>query len=335
LFKNTDSHSKKKPPALKLFSGRSNLPLAIEVSRCLGVELGKIKIKDFSDGEIYVKIQESVRGDNVYIIQPTSDPVNQNLMELLIIVDALKRASAERINVIMPYFGYARQDRKVSGREPITAKLVANLLYKAGAFRVLTLDLHASQIMGFFDCLVDHMFAVDVLADYVIKELIQNSRELEENFMVVSPDVGGVSRVRAFAKRLNQARLAIIDKRRSSTTLNKVQTLSLIGDVKNKTCIIYDDIIDTAGTICQATELLLREGASKVFACATHGVLSGQGIQNIKNSKIEKLIITDSIALTKEKEIDRIDIISIASLLAESISRIHDGKSISSMFKKN
>ena len=325
--------SYKKQPNLKLFSGRSNPKLAQEISKCLGVNLSGIIIKDFSDGEIYVKIQESVRGDDVYIIQPTSDPVNQNLMELLIIIDALKRASAERINVIVPYFGYARQDRKVSGREPISAKLSANLLARAGAFRVLTLDLHASQIVGFFDCLVDHVLAVKVLADHVLRELVEKEHQEEKKLIVVSPDVGGVSRARAFAKRLNQAPMAIIDKRRSKKALNRTQTLSLIGNVEGKTCIIYDDIIDTAGTVSQATELLLREGAQEVFACATHGVLSGQGSQNIRASKIKKLIITDSIALSEEKKCEKIETISVAALLAEAISRIHHGESISSMFK--
>ncbi|MDX1919540.1 MAG: ribose-phosphate pyrophosphokinase, partial [Candidatus Caenarcaniphilales bacterium] len=241
-------------PSVKLFSGRANPELAKEVALHLGTELGGINISPFSDGELYIKILESVRGDDVFIIQPTSPSVNDNIMELLIIIDALKRASAERINVVMPYFGYARQDRKASGREPITAKLVADLLKTAGAHRVVTLDLHASQIMGFFNTLVDHLFANNVLVDYFENLGLQD-------LVVVSPDVGGVSRARAFAKKLNQAPLAIVDKRRSYSKRNTVEVFNVIGDVKDKTCVLVDDIVDTAGTMSKAAELLLEKGA--------------------------------------------------------------------------
>lgn len=313
-------------PAVKLFSGRANLGLAKEVAKHLGTELGGINITPFSDGELYIKILESVRGDDVFIIQPTCPPVNENIMELLVIIDALKRASAERINVVMPYFGYARQDRKASGREPITAKLVADLLTTAGAHRVVTLDLHASQIMGFFNTLVDHLFANSVLIDY-IRSL--NLRDL----VVVSPDVGGVSRARAFAKKLDQAPLAIVDKRRSYSKLNSVEVFNVIGDVKDKTCILVDDIVDTAGTMSKAAELLLEKGAKDVYACATHAVLSGKGVENITTSHLKELIVTNSVHLPEEKRIAKIKQLSVAPLLAEVICRIHNGDTVSSMFE--
>lgn len=315
-------------PAVKLFSGRANLPLAKEIAEHLGTTLGEINISPFSDGELYVKVLESVRGDDVFLIQPTSPPVNDSLMELLIIIDALKRASAERITVLMPYFGYARQDRKASGREPITAKLVADLLKVAGVHRVVTLDLHASQIMGFFNTLVDHLFASPILVDY-----FKNLNLRLEDIVVVSPDVGGVSRARAFAKRLNEAPLAIVDKRRSPLERNSVEVFNIIGDVDGKTCLIVDDIVDTAGTMCKAAELLLKHGAKDVYACATHGVLSGHGVQNITNSVLKQLIITNSIYLPESKKISKIKQLSAAPLLAEVICRIHNGDTVSSMFE--
>jgi ribose-phosphate pyrophosphokinase len=314
------------PASVKLFSGRANLPLAQEVAHHLGTELGGINISPFSDGELYVKILESVRGDDVFVIQPTSPPSNESIMELLVIIDALKRASAERINVVIPYYGYARQDRKASGREPITAKLIADLLTTAGAHRVVTLDLHASQIMGFFNTLVDHLFANSVLVDYI------QSLELQD-LVIVSPDVGGVSRARAFAKKLNQAPLAIVDKRRSPAKKNTVEVFNVIGDVKGKTCILVDDIVDTAGTMSKAAELLIEKGAKDVYACATHAVLSGNGIQNINNSCLKQLIVTNSIYLPKEKQIAKIKQLSVAPLLAEVICRIHNGDTVSSMFE--
>ncbi|MDJ0626219.1 MAG: ribose-phosphate pyrophosphokinase [Candidatus Caenarcaniphilales bacterium] len=313
-------------PSVKLFSGRANYSLSQEIAQQLGTELSGINISPFSDGELYVKVLESVRGDDVFLIQPTSPPTNDSIMELLIIIDALKRASAERITVIMPYYGYARQDRKATGREPITSKLVADLLKTAGVHRVVALDLHASQIMGFFNTLVDHLFASPVLVDYVRAMGLQNP-------VVVSPDVGGVARARAFAKKLDQAPLAIIDKRRSHSTKNAVEVINLIGDVTNKTCILVDDIVDTAGTMSKASDLLLQKGANKVYACATHAVLSGKGVENIANSTIEKLIVTNSIHLPEEKRISKIEQLSVAPLLAEVICRIHNGDTVSSMFE--
>ncbi len=313
-------------PEVKLFSGRANISLASEIASHLGTKLGGINISPFSDGELYVKVLESVRGDDIFVIQPTSPPVNESLMELLIIIDALKRASAERITVVMPYFGYARQDRKASGREPITAKLVADMLCTAGVHRIVALDLHATQIMGFFNTLVDHLFASPVLGDYL------KSLELED-LVVVSPDVGGVSRARAFAKRLNEAPLAIVDKRRSLTQKNKIEVFNVIGDVKGKTCVIVDDIIDTAGTICKAGELLMDKGAKAVYGCATHPLLSGKGISNIQNSCLKELIVTNSIDLPEEKKISKIKQLSVAPLLAEVICRIHNGDTVSSMFE--
>jgi ribose-phosphate pyrophosphokinase len=313
-------------PEVKLFSGRSNEPLAKEIAEHLGTTLGGIKISPFSDGELYIKVLESVRGDDIFVIQPTCPPVNESLVELLIMIDALKRASAERITVVMPYFGYARQDRKASGREPITAKLVADLLSTAGVHRIVALDLHATQIMGFFDTLVDHLFASPVLGEYL------KSLQLED-LVVVSPDVGGVTRARAFAKKLNEAPLAIVDKRRSLTKQNTVEVFNVIGDVKGKTCVIVDDIIDTAGTICKAGELLLDKGAKEVYACATHPVLSGKGVENIQNSCLKELIVTNSIHLPEEKRIPKIKQLSVAKLLAEVICRIHNGDTVSSMFE--
>ena len=311
--------------AVKIFSGRANKPLAQEICNYLNLPLGKINIKPFSDGELYVQIEESVRGCDVFLIQPTSPPVNENVMELFIILDALKRASAEKITVVMPYYGYGRQDRKAAGREQITAKLIADLLSPAGAHRILALDLHATQIMGFFDILVDHLFATPVLVEYI------DTLKLKD-IVVVSPDVGGVTRARAFAKKLNDAPIAILDKRRPTEKHNTVEVINIIGEIKGKTCVIVDDMIDTAGTITQGASLLAKEGAKEVIACSTHGVLSGQAKQRIDNSPITNLIITNSIQVPPERAPKKLKVLSVAGLLAEAIKRIHLDDSVSEMF---
>jgi ribose-phosphate pyrophosphokinase len=312
---------------IKIFSGRSNPLLSKEIAKELGMELGQIKIKPFADGELYVQIQESVRGCEVFLIQPTCPPVNENLMELLIILDALKRASAKTINVILPYYGYARQDRKAAGREPITSKLVAKMISEAGADRVLCLDLHSEQIIGFFDTLVDHVHASPVLIDY-IKRFIGN-----DDLVLVSPDVGGVARARAFAKRFNDAPIAIVDKRRMLDQQNMIEVMNVIGDVEGKTAILIDDLIDTAGTMCKAAELIKEKGAKKVFACATHGVLSGPAFERIEASCIEEFVITNSIPLAPIWiQSEKIKQVSIAPFIAEAIRRIHTGDSVSGLF---
>lgn len=311
--------------ALKVFSGTANPDLAREVCEYLGLEIGQVKIKPFSDGEIYVQIQESVRGVDCFVIQPTCSPVNENLMELLVLLDAMKRASAGRITVVMPYYGYGRQDRKAAGREAITAKLVADLLTTAGANRIVAIDLHAPQIMGFFNILVDHLYASPVLLDYVRSALPL------DNVVLVSPDVGGVARARAFAKKLNEAPIAIIDKRRSQH--NVAEVLSVVGDVKGKLAIMVDDMVDTAGTLCQGAELLKREGASSVYACASHPVLSGPAIERLEKSCIEQLIVTNSIPLDSSKASKKIVQVSVAKLLGEAIARIHDDCSVSELFE--
>ena len=311
--------------AVKIFSGRANKPLAQEICNYLNLPLGKININPFSDGELYVQIEESVRGCDVFLIQPTSPPVNENVMELFIVLDALKRASAEKITVVMPYYGYGRQDRKAAGREPITAKLIADLLSPAGANRILALDLHATQIMGFFDILVDHLFATPVLVEYI------NTLKLKD-IVVVSPDVGGVTRARAFAKKLNGAPIAILDKRRPVGKHNTVEVINIIGEIKGKTCVIVDDMIDTAGTITQGAILLAKEGAKEVVACATHGVLSGQAKERIDNSPITNLIVTNSIQVPPERAPKKLKVLNVAGLLAEAIKRIHLDDSVSEMF---
>jgi ribose-phosphate pyrophosphokinase len=312
---------------IKIFSGRANPLLSKEIAKELGLELGQINIKPFADGELYVQIQESVRGCDVFLVQPTHSPVNENLVEMLIVIDALKRASAKTINVVMPYYGYARQDRKAAGREPITAKLVAKMIKEAGADRVLCLDLHSEQIIGFFDTLVDHVHAAPVVIDY-IKRFIGL-----ENLVIVSPDVGGVSRARAYAKKLNDAPIAIVDKRRMHDQQNVVEVMNVIGDIDGKIAILIDDLIDTAGTMCKAAQLIKDKGASKVFACATHGVLSGPAYERIQASPIEELIITDTIPLApiwiQSKKVKQI---SVAPFLAEAIRRIYTGDSVSGLF---
>lgn len=319
---------------IKLFSGTANPELAQEVADYLEMDLGQIKIKPFADGEIYVQIKESVRGLDCFLIQPTCPPVNENLMELLILIDALKRASAGRITVVIPYYGYARQDRKAAGREAITAKLIADLLTTAGAQRIVALDLHTAQIMGFFNILVDHLYASPVLLDYIHSLGKKNGeKDIVKNIVVVSPDVGGVARARAFAKKLGDAPIAIIDKRRSYTEQNYSESLTVVGDVKGKIAIMVDDLIDTAGTVCKGAELLVKEGAKKVYACASHAVLSGPAYDRIDASPIEQLITTNSIPLNPEKQSSKIVQVSVASILGEAIARIHDDCSVSELFE--
>ncbi|MFJ7931988.1 ribose-phosphate diphosphokinase [Peribacillus sp. NPDC096448] len=309
-------------PNLKVFSLNSNFDLAQEIAAAIGVELGKCSVTSFSDGEVQINIEESIRGCDVFVIQSTSQPVNENLMELLIMIDALKRASAKTINIVMPYYGYARQDRKARAREPITAKLVANLLETAGAHRVITLDLHAPQIQGFFDILIDHLVAVPILADF-FKE-----KDLSD-IVIVSPDHGGVTRARKMADRL-KAPIAIIDKRRPRP--NVAEVMNIIGNIEGKTAILIDDIIDTAGTITLAANALVENGAKAVYACCTHPVLSGPAIERIQNSTIKELVVTNSIALSKDKKIDKIVGLSVAPLIAEAIIRVHEEQSVSTLF---
>ncbi|EKZ4791640.1 ribose-phosphate diphosphokinase [Listeria monocytogenes] len=311
-------------PKLKIFSLNSNRELAEEIAKEVGIELGKSSVTHFSDGEIQINIEESIRGCHVYVIQSTSNPVNQNLMELLIMIDALKRASAATINIVMPYYGYARQDRKARSREPITAKLVANLIETAGATRMITLDMHAPQIQGFFDIPIDHLNAVRLLSDYF------SERHLGDDLVVVSPDHGGVTRARKMADRL-KAPIAIIDKRRPRP--NVAEVMNIVGNVEGKVCIIIDDIIDTAGTITLAAKALREAGATKVYACCSHPVLSGPAMKHIEESPIEKLVVTNSIALPEEKWIDKMEQLSVAALLGEAIVRVHENASVSSLFE--
>ena len=289
-------------PKLKIFALNSNKPLAEKIADAVGVKLGKTSVDRFSDGEIRINIEESIRGDQVYIIQSTSAPVNDNLMELLIMIDALRRASAKTINVVIPYYGYARQDRKARSREPITAKLVANMLETAGATRILALDLHAAQIQGFFDIPLDHLMGAPLLADYFL------NHHLDENAVVVSPDHGGVTRARKLAEFL-KAPIAIIDKRRPRA--NVAEVMNIIGDVKGKRAIMIDDMIDTAGTITLGAQALVDAGATEVYASCTHPVLSGPAIERIEKSPIKKLVVTDSIELPAAKRIDKIEQVSV------------------------
>ncbi|MDR3071274.1 MAG: ribose-phosphate pyrophosphokinase [Endomicrobium sp.] len=307
---------------LKIISGNANITLAKQIAKKLGVELSETKVGRFSDGEIQVKIVDNVRGSDCYVIQPMSSPVNESLMELLIIADALKRASARKITAVVPYYGYARQDRKAEPRVPITARLVANLFASAGITRVLTMDLHAGQIQGFFDIPVDHLYSTPVLLSYF------NEKDLS-NVVIVSPDAGGVERARAFAKHFN-ADLAIVDKRRSSP--NEASVMNIIGEVKNKICIILDDLVDTAGTLTKVADAIKAKGAVKVFAAATHGVLSGNAKQKIKDSSIEELVITDSIPSSNDGPMEKIVVLSIAPILSEAIMRISNDESISALF---
>ncbi len=312
---------------LRVITGNSNQELAQEVCNHLGIELDDTKVNHFMDGEINLNIVESTRGADVFIIQPTSNPVNDNLMELLIIIDALKRASAGRINAVIPYYGYARQDRKTKAREPITAKLVADLLTVAGADRVVTMDLHAGQIQGYFNIPVDHLSALEKLAKY-FQSIKENA---EGDFVVVSPDLGGVTRTRKFANYLGLP-IAIIEKLRPRPNENEV--MNIIGDIEGKNVIMVDDIIDTGGTITKAAEALVKRGAKKVYGAATHGVLSGPAVERIENSVIEEFVITNTIKLGEEKKSSKIKVVSVADLIAEAISRIHEDESISVIFDR-
>ncbi len=307
---------------IKVLTGNANRALVKDICRELGINLSRSDVTHFSDGEININIAETVRGADVFIIQSTSSPVNDNLMEVLILIDACKRASAGRINVVLPYYGYARQDRKTKAREPITAKLVADLLTTAGADRVVTLDLHAGQIQGYFDIPVDHLSAIPILANY-FKGLVG------ENTVVVSPDLGGVTRARTFANILDLP-IAIIEKRRPKANVSEV--MNVIGDIADKDVILVDDIIDTAGTICKAASVLKSFGAKKVYGCATHGVLSGPAIERIAESELEKFIITDTIRLHESCRIDKIEVVSVANILAKAIRRINENESISVIF---
>ena len=315
-----------KDPKLKIFSLSSNRPLAEKIAEAVGLELGKISISRFSDGEVKVNVEESIRGAHVYIVQSTSDPVNDNLMELLIMIDALRRASAKTINVVMPYYGYARQERKAQSREPITAKLVANMITIAGADRVLTLDLHAPQIQGFFDIPVDHLIGVPLLADYFLEKGL-----FGEDVVVVSPDHGGVVRARKLADFLKSP-IAIIDKRRPRPNVSEV--MNIIGDVAGKKCIIIDDMIDTAGTITLAAAALLDKGADSVYACCTHAVLSGPAVERLDESEIKEVIVTDSIQQPEGRHLDKLQTISVGTLVGEAIKPIHENRSVSPLFQE-
>jgi len=309
---------------LKIITGNANRGLAAEIADRLFVDLGDARVSNFSDGESYIQIKENVRGADVFVIQPTSNPVNHHVMELLLIIDALRRSSADRITAVLPYFGYARQDRKDRPRVPISARLMASLLERAGADRVLALDLHAAQIQGFFDIPVDHLFATPVLMEYY------RNQNLDE-VTVISPDAGGVERARAFAKRLN-APLAIIDKRREEA--NVAEIMNIIGDVRGRKCIMLDDLIDTAGTLVKGAEALFAAGAQSVSACATHAVLSGPAIERIEASRLSELVITNSIPLRPEAAAcSRIKVMSVAPLLARAIQSIHGETSISVLFE--
>ncbi len=309
---------------LKIFSGSSNPALTREICNYIGLAPGEIELKSFSDGEKSVKISENVRGADVFVIQATSNPANEYIIELMLILDALRRASAQRITVVMPYYGYGRQDRKVEPRVPISAKVIAKMVETVGADRVLAMDLHADQIQGFFDIPVDHLFAATVLINYFMELKM-------ENLVIVSPDSGGAERARFFAKYLN-AELAIIDKRRERA--NESEVMHIIGDVNGKDCIIIDDMIDTAGTIVNGANALVKAGASRVLAAASHGVLSGPAIERLKNSKIEQIVLTNSIHLPDEKKLPNMKILSVASLIGDAIQYIHNEMSVSTLFLK-
>lgn len=308
----------------KVFSGTANPALTAEICECLGCPLGDALIRRFADGETHLQIQENVRGADVFLVQPTSTPVDHHLMELLLMIDAFKRASAERITAVLPYYGYARQDRKDRPRMPISAKLVASLLERAGASRVLALDLHAAQIQGFFDIPVDHLFSAPVMVEYFEQRFERGA------LTVVSPDAGGVERARSFAKKLN-APLAIIDKRR--TDVNVAEVMNIIGKVRGKDCLMVDDLVDTAGTLVKGVEALLEQGATSVTACATHPVLSGPAVERISNSPLKELVVTNSIPLEPNAAACcKIRVLSVAPLLARAIQSIHEGGSVSTLF---
>lgn len=309
---------------LRIFTGNANPALAASIAAELNTPLGEICVKQFSDGEIFVKIEESARGQDIFIVQPTCSPVNDNLMELLIMIDAFRRASARRITVVLPYYGYARQDKKIKPREPVTARLVANLITHAGASRVLCLDLHAGQIQGFFDLPVDHLYAGPLIAEHLKTEGLYDG-----NTVVVSPDVGGVARARAMAEHLKTS-IAIIAKRRPQP--NQVEIMEIIGNVSGKVCIMIDDMIDTGGSIVQGAEALMERGATAVHACCTHGILSGTAISRIDCSQLRSLVVTDTIPLPISKQNPKIKVLSVAPLLADAIFRIHEDHSVSELF---
>lgn len=309
---------------LVVFSGNSNRMLAEKICGYLGITLGNALVDKFSEGEIKVKINDDVRGKDVFVIQSTCSPSNENLMELLIMIDALKRSSAQRITAVIPYFGYARQDRKDQPRVPITAKLVANLITTAGADRVLTMDLHAGQIQGFFDIPVDNLYGVNIFVDYFEKKYLKD-------LLVVSPDVGGIKMARAYAKRLN-ADLAIVDKRRIND--REAEVMHIIGEIDSKIVVLVDDIVATAGTLSEAANALSQHGAREIYASVTHPVLSGPAIERLKNSSLKELITTDTIPIEKGKMIDKIKVISVDKLFGEAIRRIHFGESISILFQQ-
>ena len=312
---------------MKVFSGNANVGLAKDICRLIGIQLGNTEIGHFADGEVFASIYESVRGSDVFLVQSTSRPVNDNLMELLIMIDAMKRASAGRVTAVIPYFGYARQDRKAKARDPISAKLVANMLTAAGADRVLTMDLHAAQIQGFFDIPVDNLYGNPVFVDYYAKKFGEKCEEM----VVVSPDVGSVSRARAFAQKLHM-NLAIVDKRRQKA--NQCEVMNVIGDVQGKDCILFDDMVDTAGSLCNAAQALVEVGGAKsVHACASHGVLSGPAIDRINNSVIQELTLLDTIPAIDPALSGKIKYLTVALMFSEAIERIYQEVSISKLFR--
>jgi ribose-phosphate pyrophosphokinase len=310
------------PNGMKIFCGTANPELARAIAKSLKVPLGEIMVSRFSEGEIRIKINEDVRGRDIFLIQPTCPPVNDNVMELLIILDAFRRASARRITAVLPYYGYARQDRKDQPRVPITAKLMDNIITEAGADRVLTMDLHAQQIQGFFDIPVDHLYAFPVIVSYIRKKKLKN-------LTVVSPDVGGIKMARAYAKGLN-ADLAIVDKRRMGPS--EVEAMNLIGEVKGKTVLIPDDMIATAGSLVEAVNALVKFGAADIYASCTHAILSGNAVEKIKKSVLKEVVVTDTIPIPPEKRIDKVTVLPVAPLFGEAILRIHNEESISSLF---
>nr|WP_307991224.1 ribose-phosphate diphosphokinase [uncultured Niameybacter sp.] len=310
---------------IKVFTCNAHPALAEEIAKCLGVTLGKSEVLRFSDGEVSVKIDEKVRGTDVFIIQPTSTPANEHLMELLIMIDAMKRASAGRITAVIPYYGYARQDRKTRARDPISSKLVADILQTAGADRVLTMDLHCAQIQGFFNIPLDHLVGMPLLTKYYTNKLADKT----DDVVAVSPDLGSVGRVRGFATKLDIP-IAIIDKRRPKANVSEI--MNIIGEVNGKRVILVDDMIDTAGTICNAANALKERGATAVYACCTHGVLSGPALERIEESAIEELVVLNTIALPEEKKISKIKEISVAEIFADAIRRIHEDLSVSKLF---
>ena len=310
---------------LKLFTGNSNPALAKRIADAMGLELGDCTVKQFADGEVSVNFNETVRGCDVFLIQSTCCPVNDNFMELLVMIDACRRASANRVTAVMPYFGYARQDRKARPRDPISAKLCANMLEAAGADRVLTMDLHANQIQGFFDIPVDNLLGTKILSQHFFDKLGTNNPD----YVVVSPDLGSVTRARKFTDKLDLP-MAIVDKRRPKPNVSEV--MNIIGDIKDKHVILVDDMVDTAGTLCNGAKALIERGAKSVTACATHGVLSGPAIERLQNSVIDKLVLLDTIPVEGEKAIDKIEVLTVADLFAEAIHRIYDENAISDLF---